>query len=143
MAQDGIRIAVSGMGGDEVLLKSSVLVVTNSLTADVGLAIDDGFVPCLVRSSGMHARDSPEEWSQNLVHYAQIPENVANRMIRNHDRAWCLLDQGLEPRAERGLGRGMPLMTRRRGIPKREAERVRWLAEAGQKSPVFLSVPGL
>ena len=129
------------MGGNEMpgsLLKSNVLVVTNSLTADVGLAIDDGFVPCLVRSSGMHARDSPEEWSQNLVHYAQIPENVANRMIRNHDRAWCLLDQGLEPRAERGLGRVMPLMTRRRDIP-----RFRWLAEAGQKSPVFLSVPGL
>ena len=111
------------MGGDEVLLKSSVLVVTNSLKADVASALDDGFVPCLVRSSGTDARDSPEEWSQNLVHYAQIPENIANRMIRNHDQAWCLFNQDLKPRAKLGLGR---VMTRRRGIPKCEAETFRW-----------------
>ena len=136
------------MGGNEQLLKSSVLVVTNSLTADVGSALDDGFVPCLVRSSGTHARDSPEEWSQNLVHYAQIPENIANRMIRKHDRAWCLLNQGLKPeaaQAKRGLGQVMPWITRRgrQGIPKREAETLRWPARIEQKSPVFLSVPGL
>ena len=128
------------MGGDEVLLKSSVLVVTNSLKADVASALDDGFVPCLVRSSGTDARDSPEEWSQNLVHYAQIPENIANRMIRNHDQAWCLFNQDLKPRAKLGLGR---VMTRRRGIPKCEAETFRWPTETEQKSPVFLSVPGL
>ena len=122
------------MGGDEVLLKSSVLVVTNSLKAAVASALDDGFVPCLVRSSGTDARDSPEEWSQNLVHYAQIPENIANRMIRNHDQAWYLFNQDLKPRAKLGLGR---VMTRRRGIPKCEAETFRWPTETEQKSRCF------
>ena len=47
--------------------------------------------------------------------------------------------------AKRGLGQVMPWITRRgrQGIPKREAETLRWPARIEQKSPVFLSVPGL
>ena len=102
------------MGDGEVLRKSSVLVVTDCLTQDVGSALKCGFVPCFVRSPKSRALLN----TRNLCHFAQIPSDVAHCMIQNHDSAWCLETP-------------TPHTRRRPGQP------------ASKKDCVFLSVPHL